>query len=603
MAPTAPAVGNDYDTIMAATVVAGAPTPQPVAPTPAPSREDEGDWTDGPAGFCDGDKAELGETASREECIGACDEAGYEAMTWDTIGGACYCFMEESCDGTCIDESGVDDCWCGETDDGFDPEAMSESECAVAGCHYFGSPHHWCECGEKKNCASVGGEWQCEFFGPMAFKGFPPPEMCGGYDDCTPGYGAIECRDDGRLWAAYDCASCDDCATTHDLTAETGGRVTCDPTTDTYYIDEDLDGNVDHEAPFQPHCSYDDCGGEECDIKTSGDRSSSPSGTTNHGAGNGWCYSDRDEDIGCAASPADCWERCSDGYGDDLVAIDWWDDGDCYCQNDCQCMLGVGDDEGYLITRDSRVGALPHECGTDEDEDEDSPSFLVTGDLTFEGMTYEAARDNTDVFVAAVADLCGVAASAVTVEISEARRRRLAEGIVVTYTVGVATANEAQAVTSAISSSSTADVDAAISKAATDAGVDEDFDGVTTTNVGTPTTTASGDDGSSGGNGGADAASAGIIGGAVAGVAVLAAIGAGAFLFMRSQGGAEPPMVEVLEMAPAPVPRKDQLYAAAVPVASAPPIMPPPPPTGGNFCSACGAPIQGSFCSQCGARA
>merc|ERR550514_2248338 len=446
----------------------------------------------------------------------------------------------------------------------------------------------------KKNCASVGGEWQCQFFGPMAFKGFPPPDIC--YDDCTPGYGAMECRDDGRLWAtAGNCASCVDCATTHQLPS----MYTCDPTTDTYYIDEDLDGNVDHEAPFQPHCSYDDCGGEECDIKTSGDRSSSPSGTTNHGAGNGWCYSDLDEDIGCAASPGDCWERCSDGYGDDLVAIDWWDDGDCYCQNDCQCMLGVGDDEGYLITRDSRVGALPHECGTDEDEDEDSPSFLVTGDLTFEGMTYEAARDNTDVFVAAVADLCGVAASAVTVEISEARRRRLAEGIVVTYTVGVATANEAQTVTSAISSSSTADVDAAISKAATDAGVDEDFDGVTTTNVGTPTTTASGDDGSSDGNGGADAASAGIIGGAVAGVAVLAAIGVGAFLYMRSKasGADSPPLAEVQLVGSA-----DE---SALPkaVASAPPLMPPPPPTGRNFCSTCGAPMQGQFCAQCGARA
>merc|ERR1719263_1695471 len=204
-------------------------------------------------------------------------------------------------------------------------------------------------------------------------------------------------------------------------------------------------------------------------------------------------------------------------------------------------------------------------------------------------MTYEAARDNTDVFVAAVADLCGVAASAVTVEISEARRRRLAEGIVVTYTVGVATANEAQTVTSAISSSSTADVDAAISKAATDAGVDDDFDGVTTTNVGTPTTTASGDGGSSGGNGGnggADAASAGIIGGAVAGVAVLAAIGVGAYLYMRSKasGADSPPLAEVQLVGSA-----DE---SALPkaVASAPPIMPPPPPTGRNFCSNCGAP-------------
>ena len=50
---------------------------------------------------------------------------------------------------------------------------------------------------------------------------------------------------------------------------------------------------------------------------------------------------------------------------------------------------------------------------------------------------------------------------------------------------------------------STADADAAISKAATDAGVDDDIDGDTTTNVGTPTTTASGDDESSDGNGGA----------------------------------------------------------------------------------------------------
>ena len=37
-APTARAEDNDYDTIMAATVVDGAPTPQPVATTPAPTR-------------------------------------------------------------------------------------------------------------------------------------------------------------------------------------------------------------------------------------------------------------------------------------------------------------------------------------------------------------------------------------------------------------------------------------------------------------------------------------------------------------------------------------------------------------------------------------
>ena len=111
--------------------------------------------------------------------------------------------------------------------------------------------------------------------------------------------------------------------------------------------------------------------------------------------------------------------------------------------------------------------------------------------------------------------------------------------------------------------------------------------------------------------------------------AVIAAIAFGAYWFMRAKGGAaEPPMIEVQEMAPAPVPRKDQLYAAAVPVASAPPTMPPPPPepvqerpfmlsrlaswrapaaeapTGRNlFCTACGAPVQGPFCGGCGLRA
>ena len=114
---------------------------------------------------------------------------------------------------------------------------------------------------------------------------------------------------------------------------------------------------------------------EECDIETSGDRSSSPSGTTNHGAGNGWCYSSLDDHVGCAASPGDCWAMCEDEYGDGLVAIDWWGGGDCYCQHDCECMADVGDsDDGYLITRDSRVGALPHECGPDEDEDTSAPT-------------------------------------------------------------------------------------------------------------------------------------------------------------------------------------------------------------------------------------
>ena len=85
--------------------------------------------------------------------------------------------------------------------------------------------------------------------------------------------------------------------------------------------------------------------GSQCPVETSGDRSSSPSGTTNHGSGKGWCYSDLDDHVGCAASPSDCWAKCEDTYGDNLVAIDWVDEGTsspCYCQRDCECMDSVG---------------------------------------------------------------------------------------------------------------------------------------------------------------------------------------------------------------------------------------------------------------------
>ena len=51
---------------------------------------------------------------------------------------------------------------------------MSESECAAAGCEYE-SGSGWAECScEEAMCASAGGQWQCEAFGPMAFKGFMP---------------------------------------------------------------------------------------------------------------------------------------------------------------------------------------------------------------------------------------------------------------------------------------------------------------------------------------------------------------------------------------------------------------------------------------------
>ena len=68
---------------------------------------------------------------------------------------------------------------------------------------------------------------------------------------------------------------------------------------------------------------------------------SSPNGTTNHGWGTDWCFGTLNDNVGCTASPGDCWETCEDAHGGDLVAIDWWSNegGACYCQNDCQCMI------------------------------------------------------------------------------------------------------------------------------------------------------------------------------------------------------------------------------------------------------------------------
>ena len=106
----------------------------------------------------------------------------------------------------------------------------------------------------------------------------------------------------------------------------------------------------------------DDDADEYCDNGGS-DVSSDIAGTVNHGSGVGWCMSTLDEKVGCTASPAECWATCEGAHGDGLVAIDWYADGSCWCQNDCQCMVDFfGTHRSYLITRDSAVAALPVEC-------------------------------------------------------------------------------------------------------------------------------------------------------------------------------------------------------------------------------------------------
>ena len=111
--------------------------------------------------------------------------------------------------------------------------------------------------------------------------------------------------------------------------------------------------------------------------------------------------------------------------------------------------------------------------------------FVVSGELFFEGITCQYVEDNEDVFVAAIADLCGVDAAAVSIDCAVATRRRLQTGgVVVTYEVSVGTADEAAAVAAAIEGMSTDDVDVALDKAASDAGVD--LGAAETTAVGAP---------------------------------------------------------------------------------------------------------------------
>ena len=67
-----------------------------------------------------------------------------------------------------------------------------------------------------------------------------------------------------------------------------------------------------------------------------------------------------DKEIGSTSDANACWTMCEDEYGSGLVAIDW-SAGECYCQNDCQCMEDHYDAETYLVTRDY-FAALPDNC-------------------------------------------------------------------------------------------------------------------------------------------------------------------------------------------------------------------------------------------------
>jgi hypothetical protein len=185
----------------------------------------------------------------------------------------------------------------------------------------------------------------------------PLPNNCydssGGDDACFWPYGAMAC-DGGSLIVSTGCdnSTCSNCALTMDYTAFTGGTYFCDDAY--YYVDSDLDGNADASASLpMPSCYWEGCddGGDSYSYSYDYDETFSFSFSYNLAIGEGWCYGGLDMGIGKTGSVEECFVRCVKMYGEDLVAVDWWldDGGECYCQDECDCLSEAGDNSVYLM--------------------------------------------------------------------------------------------------------------------------------------------------------------------------------------------------------------------------------------------------------------
>jgi hypothetical protein len=95
----------------------------------------------------------------------------------------------------------------------------------------------------------------------------------------------------------------------------------------------------------------------------------------------GWCYSPLDYEILNVEDAATCWSVCGDKFGADvIVAVDYYEDQSCYCQNSCECMSDIGD-EGTLIVEAGLE--LPDGC----------PSYSMSFSFS---MSMDCAADCSD---------------------------------------------------------------------------------------------------------------------------------------------------------------------------------------------------------------
>ena len=107
----------------------------------------------------------------------------------------------------------------------------------------------------------------------------------------------------------------------------------------------------------------------------------------------------------------------------------------------------------------------------------------MTGDITFSGLSLTDARNNEVVLIDAIADSAGVDKSRVSISIATAARRRLADGVIVTYSIATDTTADADALITTLSALTTEDANAALTTAAAEHGVAATFETVTVTEV------------------------------------------------------------------------------------------------------------------------
>ena len=115
---------------------------------------------------------------------------------------------------------------------------------------------------------------------------------------------------------------------------------------------------------------------------------------------------------------------------------------------------------------------------------------VVTGDITFSGLSLTDARNNEVVLIDAIADSAGVDKSRVSISIAAATRRRLSDGVIVTYTITTDSTAAADELVGTMSDLTTEECSTALTTAAETHNVASIFESVALTDMGTPVAAA-----------------------------------------------------------------------------------------------------------------